>query len=190
MHRGGVIPCRWPWKLLERSGSSSLGGPEKVATVKVTSILLPPIPLLPASLSSLSSSSSSSPRRPQTLAIARTRIHAWCARWRQHAHVRTRARARAHTRGNPIATRARARARQPKLAVGARALAETGGFARSRARATKTKPGCTTGDITLRPDLLRAIQANVQFGYDARCDRARPRYSSRVEYRVRGNGDY
>lgn len=41
MHRSGVIPCRWPWKLLERSGSSSLGGPEKVATVKVTSI--PPL---------------------------------------------------------------------------------------------------------------------------------------------------
>ena len=39
MHHGGVIPCRWPWELLERSGSSSLGGPEKVATVKVTSIL-------------------------------------------------------------------------------------------------------------------------------------------------------
>ncbi|KYQ52112.1 hypothetical protein ALC60_08726 [Trachymyrmex zeteki] len=31
MHHGGVIPCRWPWELL---GSSSLGGPEKVATVK------------------------------------------------------------------------------------------------------------------------------------------------------------
>lgn len=42
MHRSGVIPCCWPWKLLERSGSSSLGGPEKVATVKVTSILLLP----------------------------------------------------------------------------------------------------------------------------------------------------
>lgn len=41
MHRSGVIPCRWPWELLERSGSSSLGGPEKVATVKVTSILPP-----------------------------------------------------------------------------------------------------------------------------------------------------
>lgn len=37
---GGVIPCCWPWKLLERSSSSSLGGPEKVATVKVTSIFL------------------------------------------------------------------------------------------------------------------------------------------------------
>jgi len=52
MHRSGVIPCRWPWKLLERSGSSSLGGPEKVATVKVTSIL-PPLFRLLLSLYSL-----------------------------------------------------------------------------------------------------------------------------------------
>lgn len=47
MH-GSVIPCSWPWgKLLERSGSS-LDGPEKVATVKVTSIpFTPPLPSPP-----------------------------------------------------------------------------------------------------------------------------------------------
>lgn len=76
MHRSGVILCCWPWKLLERSGSSSLGGPEKVATVKVTSILLCPTP----------------PRPPPSLTLSLPFVFfsffSPCVD--QHAHVRAR----------------------------------------------------------------------------------------------------
>lgn len=124
MHRSGVILCCWPWKLLERSGSSSLGGPEKVATVKVTSILLCPTPPRPPpslTLSlSLSSSSPSSPRvSTNTLTFA-------------HAHNKV--------QRVPAATRA-SNLNSPAVSPSARALAPR---SRPVTFRTKTKSGSET----------------------------------------------